>query len=184
VFLFKGLWIVDSEMRFLDVLSGWPGSVQDTRLLKVSSFYKDAFRDRTKLNGMAYYCSDNINIIREYILGDAGYPLHPWLITPFSRNPSPEQEEWNYHHSQCRMVIERAFGRLKGVWRILNSKLYMPQRERISPLIYTCCLLHNLVINRQEVFNDVLFQDVTGHPPGYEGVAGASRETHEGGGKL
>jgi hypothetical protein len=57
----------------------------------------------------------------------------------------------------------------------------MPQRERISPLIYSCCLLHNLIINRQEVVNPDLFRDVTSHPPGYEGVAAATREAHKGG---
>jgi hypothetical protein len=175
--------IVDLDLRFLHVCCGWPGSVQDFRLLRVSSFYKDVEERGTKLNAFEYFCSDRQSFLREYILGDAGYPLHPWLMTPFTQGRSPISDEWNHWHSQARICVERAFGVLKGVWRILSQKLIKPRKDRIGPLIFCCCLLHNLLIERKETI-DFNLLDVGPHPPGYSGITVPRRDTVSGGERM
>jgi hypothetical protein len=175
--------IVDLDLRFLHVCCGWPGSVQDFRLLRVSSFYKDVEERGTKLNAFEYFCSDRQSFLREYILGDVGYPLHPWLMTPFTQGRSPISDEWNHWHSQARICVERAFGVLKGVWRILSQKLIKPRKDRIGPLIFCCCLLHNLLIERKETI-DFNLLDVGPHPPGYSGITVPRRDTVSGGERM
>eukprot|EP01018_Ginkgo_biloba_P007935 Gb_41447 [translate_table: standard] len=66
--------IVDSTMRFLDICTGWPGSLNDTRLLRNSSFYR-LCEGGEILNG--HLVSIGTIDMREYIVGDGGYPLLP-----------------------------------------------------------------------------------------------------------
>ena len=48
------------------------------------------------------------------ILGDPAYPLLPWLMKGYVGSLAQEQESFNVYLSSSRMVVERAFGRLKS----------------------------------------------------------------------
>lgn len=86
------------------------------------------------------------------ILGDAVYPLLPWLMKPFpDRGLTPDQVSFNHRQNQARMVVERAFGRLKGRWR----GLLKPQDHHISlvsQVTAACCVLHNLCEEQNEEY--------------------------------
>lgn len=63
------------------------------------------------------------------------------------------QKTFNYRQSRARMVIENAFGRLKGRWRVLLKK--MEVSIDIAPIIISaCCVLHNLCEIWGEEFQD------------------------------
>ena len=89
------------------------------------------------------------------ILGDLAYPLLPWLIKPYPGDGSltPIQRRFNYQLSRARMVVECAFGRLKGRWRCLMKRndtdlSFMPT------VVSACCVLHNLCEVHHDDFND------------------------------
>ena len=56
-----------------------------------------------------------------YLLGDAAYPSSPYLAKGFTGSGLGQKKEYhNWKLSGARMAVERAFGRLKGRWKILQ----------------------------------------------------------------
>ena len=56
---------------------------------------------------------------------------------------SPLQRQFNYCQSRARMVVENAFGRLKGRWRCMLKRMDF-QVEIVPNVMATCVTLHNI----------------------------------------
>ena len=88
------------------------------------------------------------------------------MITPFRDNGhlTADQTKYNKYHSSTRMVIERAFGQLKGRYRRLK---YLDVEVTNVPLIVmAACLLHNLCIIHEddvEEFIEGVEKEVNGY---------------------
>ncbi|MCO5586704.1 hypothetical protein L7F22_040646 [Adiantum nelumboides] len=145
--------IVDSTMRFCDIYVGFPGPENDKRVLQNSSFFRLAQACQI-LNGRSFI-GRGYNI-REYIIGDGGYYELPWLLIPYQTPSLTIQKVYNRRLSSTRMVVERAFGRLKTTWRILHGVIQNPDINKIPKLIAACCILHNLAIDHGLAIGDVL----------------------------
>ena len=59
------------------------------------------------------------------ILGDSAYALSEWLMKSFTDrgNLTPDESSFNIKHSTTRVVVENAFGRLKGRFRNISKRL-------------------------------------------------------------
>lgn len=81
-----------------------------------------------------------------HLLGDAAYTLHERLMIPFSENGhlTRKQKNYNFCHSSGRIVIERAFGLLKGRFRSLLTVLDMERVDLILQFIIACFVVHNI----------------------------------------
>lgn len=81
------------------------------------------------------------------VLGDSGYKLKPFLMTPF-RNPTDVYERlYNQKHTSTRNVVERCFGVLKNRFRcILGSRGLHYTPEKATQIINACCAVHNMCI--------------------------------------
>ncbi|MCO5581640.1 hypothetical protein L7F22_035529 [Adiantum nelumboides] len=145
--------IVDSTIRFRDIYVGFPGPGNDKRVLQNSSFFRLAQACQI-LNGRSFI-GRGYNI-REYIIGDGGYYELPWLLIPYQTPSLTIQKVYNRRLSSTRMVVERAFGRLKTTWRILHGVIQNPDINKIPKLIAACCILHNLAIDHGLAIGDVL----------------------------
>ena len=133
--------LVDDQYRFLDVYTGWPGSVHDARVLGNSKLYQ-------KCEAGSFLPSWNVSFgntdVPLLILGDPAYPLRPWLMKPFSGTGlTARQRKFNYQLSRSRVVVENAFGRLKGRWRTL-MKWNDNDIEFVPIVVMACSILHNL----------------------------------------
>jgi hypothetical protein len=135
--------VVDAQKRFTDIFVSLPRSVNDSRILKKSGLHR-----RVVNGGLINDDLPHIGDIPPYILGDKGYPLLPWLLTPFKddgRQRTYLESLYQEQHSRGRSVIENAFGILKQTWRELLVKTDM-KVEFVPDLVSCCCVLHNMIL--------------------------------------
>ncbi|KAG7311836.1 hypothetical protein JYU34_002919 [Plutella xylostella] len=84
-----------------------------------------------------------------YLLGDSGYPLRSFMMTPVDHavDDSPEGR-YNIIQKRARSTVERTFGILKGRWRCLLAARelhYTP--ETAGKIAIACSVLHNMCIH-------------------------------------
>ena len=147
--------------HFIDVYIGWPGRVHDARVFVNSSLYKRGQAGTLFPDWKKTIAGKDIPLL---MLGDPAYPLLPWLMKAFPDNGSfpHEQKTSNYRLSKARVVVEHAYGRLKGRWRCLlkrNDVLV----DDLPKLVAACCVLHNICGSRDENFDEDWMQDVNDH---------------------
>lgn len=137
--------VADASFRFLDISAGYPGSIHDARVLRLSNLHRE-IEQGNWLNGPTKQISGSE--IRPLLVGDSAYPLSVWLMKPFkqTRTLSERQLRFNHALSQARVVIEQAYGILKGRWRCLY-KAMEGKTNRVAITILACCVLHNICID-------------------------------------
>jgi hypothetical protein len=117
----------DAGERFSSVSSDWPGSVHDSRIWKNSPIG----------NFMANTRTDAL------LLGDEGYGIAPWLMTPYKNPAVPEERAFNRIHKKERVIIERCFGQLKRRFPILQGHIRV-KLQKIPSVIIACFVMHNV----------------------------------------
>lgn len=149
---------VNNKGLFIDIYVGWPGRVHDARVFANSSFYKKG-QDKTLLpNWVKRIGGKNVPLV---ILGDPAYPLLDWLMKAFPDNGhlTQQQRTFNYRLSKARVVVEHAYGRLKGRWRCLSKRLDIDVFD-VSELVAACCVLHNICEVHGDSFNQDWLEDL------------------------
>ena len=151
--------VVDYKYKFLDVYTGWPGSVHDARVFAHSSLFNLGVDNKLLPNTRRVIEGTEVPL---YLIGDSAYPLLTWLMKPFPHNESlsMEQRTYNYRICRARIVVENAFGRLKARWRRLLKRLDADV-EKIPAIITTCCILHNMCEVHGDSFSDNWMESVT-----------------------
>jgi hypothetical protein len=76
------------------------------------------------------------------------------LVPLLGRNLRGIYEDYNYKQSSTRIIVEQAFGRLKGIWRVLHRPIWNPDEKLVSQLIYVCCILHNIMLEHNDTVDD------------------------------
>lgn len=147
--------IVDPEMRFLDVVTGWPGKMTDSSVFCSSTFF-ELCEKGNRLNGNKIKLSDGSEL-NEYIVGDSGFPLLPWLLTPYQEKElSESKDDFNKRHFATWMVAHRALARLKDGWKVIQGSMWRPDKHKLPRIILACCILHNVVIDMEDKVLDKL----------------------------
>ncbi|KMQ84620.1 nuclease harbi1 [Lasius niger] len=84
-----------------------------------------------------------------WLLGDSGYPLEPWLMTPIINAPEESAEaRYTQCHSSTRNCVERMFGLLKNVWRcLLGHRVLHYDPIMAANITVACAVLHNIRLN-------------------------------------
>lgn len=140
--------LVDHKGRFTDINVGWSGKAHNTRILQSSSLF-------SKMRAGTFFPHRAIKVgeleMPIMILGDAAYPLLPWLMKPYTGRLDASKEEFNNRLRRCRMVVKCAFGRLKGRFRSLLTRLDISELN-MPFVVAACCVLHNLCENKGETF--------------------------------
>ncbi|XP_064384383.1 uncharacterized protein LOC135333340 [Halichondria panicea] len=150
---------VDNAGKFTNIYIGWPGRVHDARVFVNSSLYMKGQGGTLFPDWKQTICGQAVPLL---VLGDPAYPLLPWLLKAFIDHGSltAEQKLFNYRLSKARVIVEHAYGRLKGRWRCLLKRNDVLIRD-VPCLIAACCVLHNICEDCHETFHDDWIQDET-----------------------
>lgn len=128
-------------MKLLAVNARYPGSVHDAAIWNTSN-----------INVYLRRCFEQGDQ-ESWLLGDSGYPLSPWLMTPIP-DAAENTPEWRYTKKHCstRIVIERCFGSLKQKFRSLLRHRVLHYGHRMSGLIiYSAAVLHNICVDHNYI---------------------------------
>jgi len=87
---------------------------------------------------------DSFNGFGPYLLGDAGYPLLPWLMVPHRRvgGLSVAEQLFNRKLSKGRVVVENAFAFLKLTFGEIQQRCDL-NVAFFPDVVFCCVLLHN-----------------------------------------
>ena len=144
--------IVDASVAYLSVSTGFPGSMHDARVLRLSNSCSLAEEKRILT---MLYMDINGTHLRPLILGDSAYPLKSWLMRPFQDNGAltVARRHFNKELRKARIVVEHGFGETKARLRCLDKRID-EDTMKIPHTVIACCLLHNICI---------LMNDFNGH---------------------
>ena len=139
--------MVDAKYRFIWASCGYPGNSHDSTIFKSTKLWEDM----TDGEIIPQIGKDIGGVtVSPLILGDSAFPFKPWLMKPFTNAVlTPVQSNFNYRLSRARMVVECAYGQLKGRWRILLRKCESTPVE-LRSACWACIVLHNICISRGE----------------------------------
>lgn len=137
--------VADANYKFIHVSTGYTGSIHDARILRMSSLYTAIENNRILNSPISQIGNRNV---KPLLVVDPAYKLTTWCMKPYpqSRGITPRQQRFNSSLSSARVVIEQAFGLLKGRWRCLLTKLD-ESVDKVPSTIITCCILHNICIS-------------------------------------
>ena len=140
----------------MNVYAGWPGSVHDARILANSALVVMGEAETLVPNTIRTMNRVPVPVV---ILGDPACPLLPWLMKPYPGvGLSAKQRKFNTHLSRARVVVECAFGMLKGRWRCLLKRNDV-NVEFMSTLVTACCVLHNICEVHHDTFDQQWFDE-------------------------
>lgn len=128
------------ELYFLSANHG--GRCHDSRVLKTTKLWTKFERGDLPFPGAV-------------LLGDSGYPLRSWLMTPILGNTDDRNTlRFNAAHAKTRNLIERTFGIMKNRFNILQTGIRVRSMKLAAKLIVCCGILHNLAIQHGDTCDD------------------------------
>ncbi|XP_059219925.1 putative nuclease HARBI1 [Stomoxys calcitrans] len=129
--------VCDHKLRIRYISPSHPGSAHDSLVWNVSDL-------------KAYLAERYNNGERNtWLLGDAGYPLEPYLITPFrAAEEGSAESRFNTVHSKARNIVERTIGVAKNRFRcLLGARQLHYSPEMAAKITAVCAALHNICIH-------------------------------------
>ena len=137
--------VVSSNLIFLDVATGFPDSIHDARMLRATKLYQDAEANITLTKPTDVL--DNKEV-RPFLISDGKYPSTSWQLKPypFRIRLNDAQKKFSKILSSARVTLERAFGLLKGRWRLncIELNCLDNRLSNVSSVITASCVLHNI----------------------------------------
>jgi hypothetical protein len=131
---------------------GLPGSCNDINVLHRSPIFSSYVRGESPpveftVNGHTYDMG--------YYLADGIYPQWPVFVKSVRHPMERKTERFAAVQEGARKDIERAFGVLQSRCAIIRGPAYGWDRERLSDIMTTCIIMHNMIVEdeRSEAIN-------------------------------
>ncbi|GFW90076.1 putative nuclease HARBI1 [Trichonephila clavipes] len=130
--------VSDPNLSIRNIVVRWPRSTHDSTV-----FDQSYLRAHVETEVPSSY----------HLLGDSGYPLRSYLMTPFLNSVGAGQVRYNAAHARARNVVERQY----GVWKKRFSCIDTPFRcslETAQTVIVATAVLHNLALSLGDYEDD------------------------------
>ena len=136
--------MVDARYRFIWGSCDYPGNSHDSIILQSTSLWSDIKEGKV----LPSFTQEQENIhIPSLILGDSAFPFETFLMKPYTHTVlTKEQRYFNYRLSRARMIVEGAYGQLKGRWRLLLNKTEGNLLQTKTATL-ACMVLHNICLD-------------------------------------
>ncbi|XP_071496527.1 putative nuclease HARBI1 [Diadema antillarum] len=118
----------DAKFRITNCVARWPGSTHDSRIFQNSRLFQKF--ESGQLQGI--------------LLGDSGYPLLPYLMTPILNPQTRAEHAYNHAHVHTRSIIEQLNGQIKNKFRCLIGHGLQISPQRACNIITAACVLFNI----------------------------------------
>ncbi|KAJ8909798.1 hypothetical protein NQ315_014736 [Exocentrus adspersus] len=128
--------VSDARNNIMDIVARWPGSCHDSHIFSNS-------RIKARIEGGEF--GDAV------LLGDSGYPLRNYLMTPLINPITRAEQMYNRCHISTRSVVERTFGIWKRRFPILSLgiRAKIPLAQRI---IIATAVLQNIAVQQRDEY--------------------------------
>lgn len=83
------------------------------------------------------------------LLGDSGYPLRKYLLTPYLHPETRPQHNYNAAHIRTRNCVERMIGVWKRRFPVLSLGL-RTKRQTTLTIIVATAVLHNIAVETRD----------------------------------
>lgn len=120
--------VSDDNLKIQNVVARWPGSCHDSTIF-ANSRLKAQF--------------ENGDYGDAFLLGDSGYGIAKYLMTPLTDPTTRQESLYNESHIRTRNCVERLFGVWKRRFPILSKGTAVTLRT-VQRIIVACAVLHNI----------------------------------------
>lgn len=131
--------VCDATLNFQNIVCRWPGSSHDSTIFNHSTL------------SASFEHGEFANYV---LVGDSGYPIKKYLITPLAQPSTPAEHLFNESHIRTRNPIERCFGVWKRRFPILSLGLRV-KHERCEAIVVATGILHNIANNLRIPLPDI-----------------------------
>jgi hypothetical protein len=133
-FSFNVQTVSDANLKILDIVARWPGSSHDSTIF-----------NQSRLCGR---CENN-EMGNGLLMGDGGYPLKSYLITPLANTNTRAENLFNEAQIRTRNPVERSYGVWKRRFPILSSGISL-KTEKVQWIIVATAVLNNMACDLKE----------------------------------
>ena len=140
---------VNHKMRFISVTKSFYGSNNDKTICKYDKLTMDIHTKQLFQNDeFKLFTSDGEEVLHlgYYLICDGGFMRWRCLMTGYKYYSSLKEALWSAQMESTRKDVERAFGILKGRFRCLKLPILFQQMDRITYMMWTCVIIHNMII--------------------------------------
>lgn len=85
------------------------------------------------------------------IVGNAAFPLKPYLMKPYATTPTQRENIFNYRLSKARRISENAFGILVTRFRVFLKTIQMTP-SKVDNITWAAISLHNWLIKTSDMY--------------------------------
>ena len=132
------LGCVDARGIFTYVNVGRPGTVGDSYTYRHSLLYQKI------ANGEWLSHSPRVIkgvAVKPFLVVDAAFPLESTCMKCFAMGIVPQKRSFNHSLIRTRRVVEQAFGRLKGRWKVMDGQYRVNDPVFVQNVAMVSCAL-------------------------------------------